>query len=260
MAEPRVVGIIVAAGSGQRLGADVPKAFVEVGGRPLLTWAVDAVRHGGVEHLVVVAPSGWEERAAAAAGPTATIVTGGATRTASVDAGLAAVPNGIEVVAVHDAARALTPPGVVAAAVRAVVDTLEHAAGSDQGGGIVAAAPGLAVADTLKRVGPDGTVAATVDRARLVGIQTPQVFPRAVLSLAHRVAADRGSGATDDLALVEDLLAAGLLAGRVVVTAGSALAFKVTTPDDLVIASSLARALAGHDDRTTGHEHRAEDT
>ncbi len=220
MAKAQVVGIVVAAGSGQRLGADVPKAFVEIGGRPLLAWAVDALRRGGIDDLVVVAPAGWEEQAGAASGPGATIVTGGATRTDSVAAGLAAVSEGAHVVAVHDAARALTPPDVVASAVRAVVDSIRgfdasHGPdGSDsvgepgQDARVVAAAPGVAVTDTLKRVDGDGSVAGTIDRHGLVGIQTPQVFRRDILALAHRHAAQRGDSATDDLALVEDLVTA----------------------------------------------------
>lgn len=228
----RVVAIVVAAGSGERLGAGVPKAFVEVGERTLLGHAVGHLRGGGLEEFVVVAPAGWEAAAEevvaqVAGGATARVVAGGATRTASVAAGLAALSDDATHVAVHDAARAFVPDVVVADTIRAVV--------GDEG--VVAAAPGLAVPDTLKRVGDAGVVA-TVDRDGLAAVQTPQVFPVDVLRLGHERA---GGGASDDLVLVEDLVAGGVMAGRLVVTPGSPLALKVTTPDDLVVARALAR-------------------
>ena len=102
-----------------------------------------------------------------------------------------------------------------------------------------AAAPGLPVADTLKRVA-HGDVQATVDRADLVAIQTPQVFRRSVLEHAHREAATGGQVGTDDLELVERSLARGELSGRVVVTEGSVFGLKVTHPDDLVLAGAIA--------------------
>jgi len=254
VARTEVVGIVVAAGSGERLGHDLPKAFVEVGGRPLAVWAIEGLRAGGIEHLVVVVPAAWVQRAqeslAAPAGssqhpdddggtdasndrPTIEVVAGGATRTASVAAGLALVSDDVDVVAVHDAARAFVPPGVVREAVDRVVASL---AGDAE---VVAAAPGLPVADTLKRVSRDNTVEATLDRSGMIGVQTPQVFPRAVLVRAHEVAATRGATATDDLGLVEELLETGALSGRVAVTPGSALAFKVTMPADLVLAEAV---------------------
>lgn len=228
----RVVAIVVAAGSGERLGAGVPKAFVAVGERTLLGHAMGHLRRGGLEEFVVVAPVGWVAETEElvdqmTGGATARVVAGGPTRTASVAAGLAALPHDTTHVAVHDAARPFVPGVVVADTVRVVVDD----------DGVVAAAPGLGVPDTLKRV-VGARVVATVDRDGLAAVQTPQVFPVDVLRLAHDRARD---GATDDLALVEDLAARGVVAGRVVVTPGSPLALKVTTPDDLLVARALAR-------------------
>lgn len=221
-------GIVVAAGAGERLGADVPKAFVEVAGSSLVGHAVAALRAADVSPVVVVVPDGWEARTREEVDPDVTIVTGGETRTASVSAGLAALPDDADVVAVHDAARPLVPVAVVADAVAAVRDD------------VLAAGPGMPVADTLKRVDVDGTVEATIDRHRLVGIQTPQVFRREALQAGHDAADADGRAATDDLALVEELVAAGRLQGRVVATLGSALGFKVTQPADLLLVSALA--------------------
>lgn len=218
--------IVVAAGSGERLGADVPKALVEVAGRPLVCHAVDHLREAGAAAVVVVAPPDavtGTQQALGPAGRDVTVVPGGARRADSVRAGLAALPEAITVVAVHDAARGLAP----AALVRRVVGTVT--------GEVVAAAPALTVSDTLKTVDGD-TVLGTVDRTAVVAVQTPQVFAAAALRAAHATAAD----ATDDLALVEGLLAAGRLDGRVVVVPGDALAMKVTHPSDLAVVAALA--------------------
>lgn len=222
-------GIVVAAGSGQRLGSDLPKAFVVVAGRSLLQWSVDLLRQAGVHDVVAVVPKGWSDHARREVGGDVALVGGGATRMASVAAGLTMLADTCEVVAVHDAARPFMP----AAAVRRAIATL--GAASD----VVAAAPGLPVADTLKRVA-HGDVQATVDRADLVAIQTPQVFRRSVLEQAHREAATGGQVGTDDLELVERSLARGELSGRVVVTEGSVFGLKVTHPDDLVLAGAIA--------------------
>lgn len=221
-------GIVVAAGEGSRLGADVPKAFVEVAGAALVAHAVAGLLAADVAPVVVVVPDGWEERAADDLHPDVVVVTGGDTRTASVAAGLAALPDTVDVVAVHDAARPLTPVEVIADAVVAVRDD------------VVAAAPGLPVADTLKRIGDDCRVVGTVDRSDLVAIQTPQVFRRDVLAAGHDRVRDEGGVATDDLALVEDLLADGEVRGRIVVTPGSALGLKVTQPADVLLVAAMA--------------------
>lgn len=217
-----VGAVLVAAGRGERLGGDRPKALVEVAGRPLFSWAVANLRRAGVEHLVVVHTPGEAEAFAGATADAAVVLTpGGKDRSASVRAGLAALPDEVTVVAVHDAARAFTPPEVVRAVITAV------------GGEVLAAAPALPVADTLKRVAGQ-RVEATVDRRSLVAVQTPQVFPRTVLEAVV------GGTATDDLALVEEHLESGDLTGRIVWVPGSPRGLKVTYPDDLAVAETFA--------------------
>jgi 2-C-methyl-D-erythritol 4-phosphate cytidylyltransferase len=223
--------VVVAAGRGERLGDRGPKALVTLAGEPLLVHALRALSAAGLPPAVVVHTPG-EEAAftdAVTGIPVAALVPGGADRTASVRAGLAALDPAAALVAVHDAARPLVPSDVIRRAVAAVTN------------GAVAAAPAVPIPDTLKRIdGPlDAThptpVRATVDRSELVGVQTPQVFPRPVLERAL----EEGTGATDDLALVERLVAAGELDGRVVVVQGSARGLKVTYPDDLRIAEAM---------------------
>lgn len=220
-----VVGVvIVAAGMGTRLGAGMPKALVPVAGEPLVVHALRrayAVR--GLRALVIVVPpghraefeglvstSGGEERLV--------LVDGGAERTDSVAAGLAALPDECDIVLIHDAARAFAPTCLF----DAVVDAIEDGAT----GGADAVVPGLPVTDTVKQVGADGHVEVTLPRERLRAIQTPQGFRRAALEAAHAT----GRQATDDAALVE---ATG---GRVRVIDGSPEAFKVTIPADLDLA------------------------
>jgi 2-C-methyl-D-erythritol 4-phosphate cytidylyltransferase len=225
-----VGAVVVAAGRGERLGGDRPKALVVVAGRPLVAHAVGALRAAGISHLVVVHSPGDEaafRAALGAAGATLTdgvsLTPGGADRSASVRAGLAALPDEVRVVAVHDAARAFTSPAVIRATVDAVT------------GDVLAAAPALPVADTLKRTDGDEVVG-TVDRAGLVAVQTPQVFPRQVLEGVTAA----GAAATDDLALVEAARAAGRLSGRIVLVPGSVRGAKITYPEDIVIAEALA--------------------
>ncbi|GIH08388.1 hypothetical protein Rhe02_64550 [Rhizocola hellebori] len=153
--------------------------------------------------------------------PSAHVVAGGATRQESVAAALAAVPAEFEIILVHDAARALTPPSLIEAVAAAVREGQE------------AVIPALAVVDTIKRVDEQGRVTATVDRAQLRAIQTPQGFRRGLLVKAHAAAADSH---TDDAGMVEQL-------GAVVHTVpGHPHAFKITTPLDLVIAQALLEA------------------
>ena len=203
-----VAVIVVAAGSGTRLGASEPKAFVDVAGRAMLEHAIAAVPTDA--QLVIVAPATHVHTARGIA-PTATVVTGALTRQGSVAAGLAALERGIRTVLVHDAARAFTPAEVFERVIDAVEET---------GGGVI---PVLPVIDTIKRV--DGaTVLETVDRSELAQVQTPQGFPRAALDLAYASATDDH---TDDAALFS-------LAGGVVTTVpGHARSFKITTPADL---------------------------
>jgi 2-C-methyl-D-erythritol 4-phosphate cytidylyltransferase len=241
-AEARVgIGVVVvAAGTGTRLGHDGPKALVEVAGAALVAHALDRLAAAGLPAPVVVHPPGERDRFAAAVRGRAVArwVAGGASRTDSVRAGLAALDaidtgeGDVEVVAVHDAARGLQPAEVLAAAVAAVVT----------GADVIAAAPALPVADTLKRVDGD-EVLGTVDRAGVAAVQTPQVFPSAVL---RHVLAD-GAEATDDLALVEAARDRGELTGRIVLVPGAAAGGKITYPQDLLVAAALAGGEAAGD-------------
>jgi 2-C-methyl-D-erythritol 4-phosphate cytidylyltransferase len=210
---PAVTALLVAAGSGERLGAGRPKAFVPLAGRPMLEWSLDALRAAGIEHVVVALPDGMR----APAGCTG--VPGGATRSSSVRNALAAAAPGADVV-VHDAARPLVTPGHFTRALAALADA----------DCAIAAAP---MTDTVKEAGPDGRVTATLDRSRLWAVQTPQAFRRAALERALAVGEDVLARATDDAWLVER---AG---GTVRVIESTAENFKVTTPHDLRVAELL---------------------
>ncbi|KRA24123.1 2-C-methyl-D-erythritol 2,4-cyclodiphosphate synthase [Microbacterium sp. Root61] len=225
---PRVCVIVVAAGSGTRLGAGAPKAFVGLDEHTILRHALSGVFAAPLAQVVIVAPVGREGAALTDALETAgdrrdlvSVVTGGATRQDSVAAGLHAVWPDVEVVLVHDAARALTPPAVFERVIAAV--------GIDAPGVI----PVTPVVDTIKRVAGADVIAA-VDRAELAAAQTPQGFDRAVLDAAYRRA---DQDFTDDAALVA---AAG---HRVAVVEGDPRAFKITTPADLERARGLVAPL-----------------
>ncbi len=224
---PSVAVIVVAAGSGSRLGLDRPKAFVEIAGRSILSRAMDAVR--GISEpveLVVVVPAAEMTATDAALAPLGldyVAVAGGDTRQGSVTAGLEVLSSAIEVVLVHDAARAFTPTAVFEAVIASV---------RANGHGAI---PGLPVTDTIKALGDDGGIHQTVDRSSLRAVQTPQGFPRAQLDDAYARAT---TDATDDAALVRD---AGY---PVEVVPGDARSFKITTPDDLERAEDLLRRAA----------------
>jgi 2-C-methyl-D-erythritol 4-phosphate cytidylyltransferase len=206
--------IVVAAGSGSRFGGEVPKQYAPLGDRRVLDWSLAGARSASDGVVLVVAP----DRANDAEPLADAVVAGGATRSASVRAGLDAVrtrDQGVEVVVVHDAARPLASRALYDAVIAAV------RAGAD------AALPGLPVVDTIKRVAGD-LVTATVDRTDLVAVQTPQAFRAGALDDAHA----GGGEATDDAALVE---AAG---GKVVVVPGEEANRKITVASDLVIARS----------------------
>lgn len=227
-----VAVIIVAAGSGSRLGNREPKAFVPVGGVTLLERSVRSVA-GMAEpvQVIVVAPEGRLEdaRRLASRGSGASVpavVAGGATRQQSVAAGLATLDPGIEIVLVHDSARALTPPTLMDAVVAAVR------------GNAVGVVPGLPVADTIKRLDV-GLAVETVDRTLLSAVQTPQGFPRDQLMGAYARADAASVEYTDDAAV---FAAAGL---PVLVIEGDPLAFKITTPWDLGRAESLLQQPVG---------------
>jgi 2-C-methyl-D-erythritol 4-phosphate cytidylyltransferase len=221
----RAGAIIVAAGSGERLGAGMPKAFVRVAGVSLVAWSMRALEAApSVGPVVVVAPPGAEREMAAALGtgtrPHA-IVPGGTSRQRSVAAGIAALPDGLDAIAVHDAARPLITPRMVERLVRGL-------ASAD---GVVAAAP---VADTLKRANADGTVGATVDRAGLWGAQTPQVFRASVLRSVFDDADDGELDSATDCA--------GMAERRGIPIAlidPEAPNLKVTTPADLRLVEVL---------------------
>lgn len=214
-----IAGVVVAAGSGQRLGAQRPKALIEVGGRPLWQWAVQALLAGGCQRVVVVTPPQFP--LPRPSGGIAT-VPGGATRQQSVWRGLNALADGApEVVLVHDAARALTPPDVV----RRVLDAVAA--------GYLAVAPVVAVADTIRQLRADDT-SVVVDRSALRAVQTPQGFAFATLWAAHEAAASGDLLATDDVSLCERQGIAVHLVD------GDAAAFKITTPTDLAMANALA--------------------
>jgi 2-C-methyl-D-erythritol 4-phosphate cytidylyltransferase len=216
--------VVVAAGSGTRLGADRPKAFVKLCGRMLLAHSVELLdAHPAVDGIVLVVPEGWEEPATLladdlVASKVSAAVAGGATRAASVAAGLAAVPPGADLILVHDAARPFASPELVSR----VLEALGEADG---------AVPGVPLTDTVKRVA-GGRVAETLDRSQLVAVQTPQGFHAHVLRSAFDRAGDAAGEATDCAGLVER---AG---GSVAVVEGERGNVKITSADDLAAAEA----------------------
>lgn len=205
----RVWVVVVAAGAGRRFGG--AKQYQALAGRRVLDWSLDAARAIADGVVVVVAPDrvGDDEPAADA------VVAGAGTRSGSVRAGLAAVPDDAAVIVVHDGARPLAGADLFTA----VVDAVR--------GGADAAVPGVPVDDTLR-----ARAGGVVDRDGLVAVQTPQAFRAAALRKAHA----GGGEATDDASLVE---AAG---GKVVVVDGSPTNLKITRPSDLAVAEALLRA------------------
>jgi 2-C-methyl-D-erythritol 4-phosphate cytidylyltransferase len=220
--------IVVAAGSGERLGADRPKAFVKFGERTLVAASLETFEdHDGIDGIVVAVPEGFETEMSLVAddlgaGKIAVAVAGGASRAESVANALACLPESAHFVLVHDAARPLVDQDLIDSVMQG------HAEGAD---GVV---PALAVTDTVKRLGADGAVAETFDRATLRAVQTPQGFPVERLAAAIERAGDRLAEATDCASLVE---AAG---GRVICVEGDPRNLKVTTAEDLRRAQELA--------------------
>jgi 2-C-methyl-D-erythritol 4-phosphate cytidylyltransferase len=216
-----VAVLVPAAGAGLRLGPGQPKALRLLAGEPLLVHAVRRVAAApSVRLIVVAAPAAEVDAVRALLAPVApvVVVAGGAERQESVAIALAAVPDDVGIVLVHDAARALTPPELI------------ESVGSAVRAGRPAVIPVLPVVDTIKAVGPDGLVLGTVDRATLRSVQTPQGFRHDVLAAAHAAAADP---LTDDAGLVEK---AGV---EVACVPGSELALKITRPLDLILAEAL---------------------
>lgn len=218
-----VWAVLAAAGSGERLGLDRPKAFARLRGRPLLAESLERLEASAwVDSIVVAAPPQWEEPAIlvaeeVGAGKVAACVTGGATRTESVRTAVSEVAADAAVILVHDVAR----PFVTDDVIERVLAPL--------GEGWEGAVPALALADTVKRVSGDEVVE-TLERSNLVAAQTPQAFRADALrtALGGDVA-----GATDCAALVE---AAN---GRVRVVAGDPLLLKVTSAGDLALVERL---------------------
>jgi 2-C-methyl-D-erythritol 4-phosphate cytidylyltransferase len=214
--------VLVAAGRGERLGGDRPKAFAPLGGRPLLAESLERLEASEwIDAIVVVAPDGWEEPSILVAeelgcGKVVATITGGPSRAESVRLGVAEAPADAVALVVHDAARPLLSE-----------DVLDRVLGA-LGQGWDGAVPGLPVSDTIKRVEGEA-VAETLPRAQLVAVQTPQAF--AATALRPALEGDV-SGAGDCASLVE---ARG---GRVTVVPGDRRLLKVTTPEDLALVES----------------------
>ena len=232
--------IIVAAGSGTRLGFNRPKAFVELCGRPLLAYSLRTIAAvSAIEEAVVTIPEGMQSQARVLIREIGLeipvkLTPGGAERQDSVRIALELTSAEAEMILVHDAARPFATPAMFEAALAA----------AQRCGGAIAAIP---VADTLKRVGEDSgdtrnggrTIVGTVTRANRWQAQTPQAYRRKLLIQAHQRAVTDRIVTTDDSNLVEDL---GV---RVEIVDGSALNFKITTPDDLYLAELAAAAATG---------------
>ena len=217
--------IIVAAGSGVRLGSQVPKAFVKLDGRTMLSYSLAAVAQvASISEVVIAVPEGFEKAAraeveAAGLGVPVKITPGGIERQDSVRIALELTSSESDIVIVHDAARPLATPGIF----EACIATAARASGA------IAAIP---VSDTLKRV-TDSAITATVARAGLWQAQTPQAFRRALLVAAHQHAIGEKIAATDDADLVERTGA------RVEVVEASTDNIKITTPSDLAIVEAI---------------------
>ncbi len=209
-----VWAVVVAAGQGTRFGN--LKQYALLDGRRIVDWSIDAAR-AACDHVVLVVPEPHSDEPEPSVDA---VVAGGPTRSASVRAGLAAVPDDAELIVVHDAARPLASPRLF----QSVIDAVR--AGAD------GAVPGLPVVDTVKRVDRQSReVIDTPDRAALVAVQTPQAFRASILRAAHR----SGGEATDDASLVEQC------GGTIVVVPGEAENRKVTDQHDLDILSDLRR-------------------
>ena len=222
MAAGSLVGILAAAGTGERLGGGAPKAFVSCAGRPLLEWSLEPL-YAVCQRVIVAVPPGTDDSPALGQ---VELVAGGPSRSQSVLAAVKAAPEA-GVYLVHDAARPLVTTGLAARCAREVVER-----GWD---GAVAAAP---LADTVKEAGSDRVVLRTLDRSRLWAAQTPQAFRGEILRRALDADLELLAAATDDASLVE---AAG---GRVVLVEAPADNIKVTGAADLAMAEALLRARA----------------
>jgi 2-C-methyl-D-erythritol 4-phosphate cytidylyltransferase/2-C-methyl-D-erythritol 2,4-cyclodiphosphate synthase len=224
---PKVALLIPAAGSGERFGAPIPKALVQLNGRTLIEHAL--LNLGPVAtQIIVAAPAGYEDKFREILGDAVTVVTGGSTRTKSVKIALESIAQDIEYVLVHDAARPLASGELG----KRIIEAL--AAGD------VAVIPALAVTDTIKEVDAANYVVSTPNRERLRAVQTPQGFARETLVKAHM----QNIEATDDGALVE------AMRGKVKLIEGENCALKITNPEDLATALKYLIPASASDVRT----------
>lgn len=220
-----VWAVVVAAGSGERLGGNHPKAFVRFGDAPMIMSSVVALdEHPAIDGIVLVVPEGWEERVTfmadeAGVGKARVAVAGGNTRSDSVALGVVEVPEDVAVILVHDAARPLLSA--------ALIDRVLAGFG-DGADGVI---PALPINDTVKRVDAAGRVCETLERGQLRTVQTPQAF-RAELLRRALEAPDRMTG-TDCASLVERI------GGEVITVLGDPRALKIATKDDLLRAEEL---------------------
>ncbi len=217
---PTSAAIIAGAGMGHRLGADIPKALIQIDGVTLIERAFAALSTI-VDEIVITAPAGYEETFRAIVGESATVITGGVLRSDSVNLALKSLSPSTKYVLVHDAARALATSDLA----QRVLNELNS--------GESAVIPALNVVDTIKEVDRDGYVRNTPDRSVLRAVQTPQGFAVEVLKRAHEASDD----ATDDAALVEAL---GI---KVKIILGEVRAMKITNPEDIGMALTLLRDL-----------------
>jgi 2-C-methyl-D-erythritol 4-phosphate cytidylyltransferase/2-C-methyl-D-erythritol 2,4-cyclodiphosphate synthase len=217
---PTSAAIIAGAGMGHRLGADIPKALIQIDGVTLIERAFAALSTV-VDEIVITAPAGYEDQFRAIVGDSATVITGGVLRSDSVNLALKSLSPSTKYVLVHDAARAL--------ATSELAQRVLHGLTSGES----AVIPALSVVDTIKEVDRDGYVRSTPDRSILRAVQTPQGFSVDVLKRAHEASED----ATDDAALVE------ALGVKVKTIPGEARAMKITNPEDIAMAVTLVRDL-----------------
>ncbi len=216
MSQPKSAAIIAGAGLGNRLGAKIPKALIQIDGISLVERAFASLS-SVVDEIVITAPEGFADEFRKIVGESAKVITGGVLRSDSVKLALEALSPSVEFVLVHDAARGL-----------ATSDLADRVLGELKSGE-VAVIPALAVVDTIKEVDGEGYVRNTPERSSLRAVQTPQGFAVSVLKRAHEASED----ATDDAALVE---AIGV---KVKTIAGEARAMKVTNPEDIALALAL---------------------
>jgi 2-C-methyl-D-erythritol 4-phosphate cytidylyltransferase/2-C-methyl-D-erythritol 2,4-cyclodiphosphate synthase len=205
---------------GHRLGADIPKALIQIDGVTLIERAFAALSPV-VDEIVITAPAGYEDQFRTIVGDSATVITGGVLRSDSVNLALKSLSPSTKYVLVHDAARALATSDLAQRVLNGLIS------------GESAVIPALSVVDTIKEVDRDGYVRSTPDRSILRAVQTPQGFSVDVLKRAHEASED----ATDDAALVE------ALSVKVKTIPGEARAMKITNPEDIAMAVTLVRDL-----------------